>query len=184
MVSNETYSLKKRKGERFNKGGNFWETFREIFSEVDRNIPGFICCSICKRVFVYETAGNGTKSIGLHYKKCKPEQTLEPFVRKKISFSMAEKKRVLEAAVKFCCKDLRPFFALYGEGLLDFTEEVVATCSKYGIVSRESLQGLLPCPNTVSANNLLITVLYSDFSFVANTRLAIKQQCSFERCSS
>lgn len=142
--------MKKREGQRFNREGSYWETFREIFDEDDLQVAGYICCSVCKRVFLYETCGNGTKSIGIHYKKfglC----TLDSFTKRIVTFSTTEKKRILEAAVKFCCKDLRPFFAIYGEGLLDFTEEIVATCSKYGNVSRESLKALLPCPNSVSA---------------------------------
>lgn len=144
------YSLRRREGEQFNRKDSYWETFWEICDANLVQVRGFVACSVCKRAYVYETKKNGTKSIRHHWERCKPGSTIDGFLQKrKADFSNAEKKTVLEAAVKFCCKDLRPFYALYGEGAMDFTEAVVHVCSAHGVVSRESLETLLPCPNSV-----------------------------------
>lgn len=91
------------------------------------------------------------KAIRKHFDKCKPGSLLNGYIQKKnVAFTTAEKQTVLEASVKYCCKDLRPFWALNGVGQLDLIEKVVQVCSGKGSVSRDSLKSLLPCPNSVS----------------------------------
>lgn len=93
------------------KEGSYWETFREIFDDEENILRGFEACSNCKNVYVYETKSNRCKAIRNHFNKCKAVNTLNGYVQKKnVNFSAAEKRAVLEASVKYCCKDLRPFW--------------------------------------------------------------------------
>lgn len=124
---------------------------RAIFDESKNEIKHHVFCSVCKSVFRYDTAGSGTKNLKDHHRVCKPGKALNRFVEKnKKNFTKSERDGMAEAAVRFCCKDLRPFYALYGEGLMDLLEEIVGICARHGKLSRESLEALLPCPNTVS----------------------------------
>lgn len=137
---------------------DYWETMRAIFDETKREVKSHVFCSVCKCVFKYDTVGNGTKNLKEHYKICKAGKTLNRFVEKhKKNFTKIEKEKIAQAAVRFCTKDLRPFYALYGNGLMDLMEEVVNVCAPHGKLSRESLQALLPCPNTVSSLNNIFT---------------------------
>lgn len=104
----------------------YWKTMRAIFDESKKEVKKYVFCSVCKSVLTYDTAGSGTKNIKDHHQACQPGKTFGRFIQKhKTNFSINEKERMSEAAVRFCCKDLRPFYALYGEGLMDLLEEVV-----------------------------------------------------------
>lgn len=131
---------------------DYWQTMRAILDEAKREVTGHVFCSVCKNVFKYDTVGSGTKNLKDHHKICKPGKTLSRFVEKeKNNFTKSEKEKIAQAAVRFCSKDLRPFYALYGEGLMDLMEEMLSVCIPHGKLSRKSLQALLPCPNTVSS---------------------------------
>lgn len=54
------------------------------------------------------------------------------------------------AALEFCYKDIRPFTAVEGSGLIDLLVAVSKLSSKYGQFSADELKKNLPCRNTVS----------------------------------
>lgn len=148
-IQDGIYSVKEKIGARLKAG--YWETMRGIFDETNREVKNYVFCSVCKYVFRYDT-NVGTKSLRDHSRICQPGKTFGRFVAKnKTNFTNVENKQIVEAAVRFCCKDLRPFFALHGEGLMDLLlEALVGICAQHGRLSRESLRSLLPCPNSVS----------------------------------
>lgn len=57
---------------------------------------------------------------------------------------------ITNAAVKFCYKDMRPFVAIEGKGLNNLLEAVSTLSSKYGKLTAEEIQEILPVANTVS----------------------------------
>lgn len=149
QIQSGLFTLDTKKGMRYT--AKYWETFRSIFDANKNEIKDFVCCDVCKHILKYDTAGSGTKNIKDHFAACKPGGALGRFVqRNKTNFTKSEKNRIAEAAVRFCAKDLRPFYAISGEGLMDFLVAIASICGEYGCLSRESLLALLPCPNTVS----------------------------------
>lgn len=150
-VRSGRFKLRAKSQNKPTKEGSYWKTFREILDDEEKMLRGYVACSICKSVYVYETKSNGCKAIRNHFNKCTLGSTLDVFVQKKdVNFSTAEKQAVLEASVKYCCKDLRPFWAMEGTGQLDLIEKVVQVCNGKGRLSRDSIKSLLPCPNSVS----------------------------------
>lgn len=144
------YTLKQKNGP---QKDNYWETFRLIFDASDIQIRGYVCCSVCKTILVYDTSKNGTQGIKNHWQTCKPGGKVDLFVQKrKTNFTTKEKELVLNGVVRFCCKDLRPFYAIYGDGLLDFLTAFISVAHRYGNLDKISIESLLPCPNTVSDN--------------------------------
>lgn len=121
---------------------------REIVSEDNKLIENFVCCEKCKAILDYDTK-KGTKKIKNHMANCK-QRKIDSFVQKRnINFSKDEKDAVIEAAMKFCYKDIRPFHAVKGDGLIDLLVQINAVSTKYGRLSRDEIEKYMPVPNTV-----------------------------------
>lgn len=135
------------------KFSGIWKTVFEIWKK-DQNgeeikVQELVCCSLCKHVMRYNTS-NGTKTILNHIQKHEDKTcSVENSVR---SISVVDKKKVLNASIKFVTKDLRPYTAVEGSGFLEFVETVWNLGANLGTVSREKLIEILPARQTVSSN--------------------------------
>lgn len=160
QINRKEYTLHEKKGSRFT--AEYWKTFRTIQEENTIEVKNFICCSKCKRVLTYNPSINGTKHINEHYKACQNDRSLNRFVKKTtINFTTFEKDLITEAVAKFCCKDLRPFYAVECEGFMDVIEAIGSICAQRGSLSRDSLSVLLPCANTVGFYYLMLCEKYT-----------------------
>lgn len=116
-------------------------------------ISSFIACSKCSHVIKYN-ARNGTSNALIHiqkHEKSENESTIDNyFVKQSVTISSTDKQCLIESAVKFVSKDLRPFAAVEGEGLQDFARSLWNMGSKYGCVTKEEISNVIPCRSTVS----------------------------------
>lgn len=131
-----------------------WKSFDLIFcANTNNKIPGFFVCKKCKKVFRYNTK-NGTSNPLQHFKQRhdSSQENLDNFVEKKRSFSMtsSERDRLIRASVQYVTKDIRPYKAIEGEGMIDLLHTIWNLGEKYGSVARNELTEILPCATTVS----------------------------------
>lgn len=98
----------------------------------------------------------GTSNALGHFKKHEASEgtvTLDKFfIKKKSIVSAADKSNLIEAGVKFVSKDLRPFAAIKGEGMMDLAHTLWNMGAKYGQISRNELVEVMPCPPAISNN--------------------------------
>lgn len=144
---------KKFKAEDNVKGASdFWKSYQYI-SDEDGHLTDHIRCRFCGRVDKYEPK-SGTKHLLAHYKICNPltksASIDQYFTKKEIYVTNDEKTMLTRTALEMCYKDLRPFRAIEGRGLMSLLLAVSKLTSKYGLLSEETLRRMLPCDRTVS----------------------------------
>lgn len=130
----------------------YWRTYQLIVNE--KGTPANQArCRICGRVDEYDTK-KGTKHLGSHYKSCNALTTPPPinksFPKKEICITRDEKSMLATTALEMCYKDIRPFSAIEGEGLISLLLAISKLTTKYGLLSEETLRKMLPCDRTVS----------------------------------
>lgn len=116
-----------------------WNTFVMLVN-VDTNdiINGWVQCVKCNRYIPY----NGSTTTRLRSHRCdKPQRNLissyvsspssPSSLKNRIQFSKYDKDIIREAAVKFVAKDIRPFYAIEGEGLIDLCTSMVMIGQNY-----------------------------------------------------
>lgn len=94
-----------------------WNQFHEIF-ENEKKIVQYVLCTRCKDVIF--RSNNNTNTMLRHIcntnvdnNNVLPEKLMKSIVSKE------DKERLKLAASKFVIKDIRPYFAVQGKGLLD-----------------------------------------------------------------
>lgn len=141
----------------------FWKTYRMVQTEekIDTN---HIQCRRCGRLDLYDPE-KGSKNISAHHAKCNALAScpsIENFVTKEKHISKEEKTALSQAAAEFCFKDLRPFYAIEGTGLLQLLASISSLSAKYGVLDENQLQKFLPCANTVSDQVLNSKLIYKN----------------------
>lgn len=136
---------------------DLWKHFSRIRCAADnKNVDGFIVCNQCKKVFKYTSTGGTTNILSHIEKHQQPNQTnqIDQFFApvKNFQLSIADKEVLVDASVNFVCKDLRPYLALEGEGMLDFAQCIWNMGAKLGMKSRDEIRSALPSAVTVSRN--------------------------------
>ncbi|RWS00995.1 transposable element Hobo transposase-like protein, partial [Leptotrombidium deliense] len=103
-----------------------WEGFKRVFVSGERQ--DFVCCNKCKAVLIHNKK-SGTS--GLNYHNCvsvgvnsNQKRISAIFPAKQVDSKL--KSRIIEAAVLFAAKDLRPFSILDGEGFRLMAQELIA----------------------------------------------------------
>lgn len=123
----------------------FWTTYRMVQTE-DKIDTNYVECRRCG-------TQKGTKTISAHHLKCNALascRSMENYVTKEKQITKEEKTALSHAAAEFCFKDLRPFYAIEGPGLLQLLASVSSLSAKYGVLDENQLKKFLPCANTVS----------------------------------
>lgn len=148
-INSKEFKTKKRLC--LSKGSSIWQFYEEIFNEKGHKIPNFIFCPQCETVKTYDTSC-GSSNLLRHKEKCNSRQinTLDRFVLKNLRITKKDRDEVLNAAKRFCYVDLRPFYAIAGNGLLDLLMAVSCVTARHGLLSRDNMMDLIPHPTTVS----------------------------------
>lgn len=119
--------------------------------EPKRVVSNFVKCSCCSTFFAYN--GETTTLLLRHILKCAPNQpSISNFfaVKKPITIKEIDMARLREAAIKFVVKDLRPFYAIEGDGLNDLCKAILHLGQKYPTMSEDDFNNVMPSRQTVS----------------------------------
>lgn len=155
-----------------------WEIVNEILDENRDLVKNAVVCTKCNKVFVYNSNSHGTSHILKH--SCMNSNASNTLIsgfltvqNKKIRSD--DKLKIKQAATSFICKDLRPFEALNGSGLLEFASACVNIGAIYGNLAIDDIKNLLPSPQTVSrfVSEKAVTVrvnLFEKVSKIVNDR--------------
>lgn len=142
-----------------------WKVFRFIQNEHGLDIPNFVCCQLCKNVYPHNHR-NGSSNLSKH--KCVknvqsntavagssqstiPEYCIAP-TNLKQKFSEHLKKDLNKSCASFVVLDMRPMYAMAGNGLAKLLSTFTYIGLKYGFLSPETCSEVLPHPTTVSRN--------------------------------
>lgn len=136
--------------DRVNGRSHLWQSYQEVLNE-NKELTNLVQCRQCKRIDKYDS-GKGLKMLGDHAKLCGAlgNSRMDLFVEKKhIEITKEEKKCLAERTAEFCYRDMRPFSAINGAGLMQLLIAISAITAKYGRFSDDQLKKILPCANTV-----------------------------------
>lgn len=125
-----------------------WLLFHEIVDTSNSKvISNFVRCSKCNEFQEY----NGSSTTQLNRHKCsKPQQTLDLFVKSnKTKIKEEDFEKVKNACVKFITKDIRPYYAVEGDGFFDLMICMINIGMKYPYISESEIEKLIPSRNTV-----------------------------------
>lgn len=136
-----------------------WDSFVMLVNRDTNNIiNGWVQCVKCNRYTPY----NGSTTTRLKSHRCdKPQRNLMSFYvsspsspssalsKNRIQFSKYDKEMIREAAVKFVAKDIRPFYAIEGEGLIDLCTSMVMIGQNYPNIRKSDIVDLLPSRQTL-----------------------------------
>lgn len=129
----------------------FWQSYRMIQTS-EKKDTNYVRCR-CGRIDEYAPE-KGTKHLSGHHTSCNSlakNASMEKFVLKEKVITKEEKAELTHAVTEFCYKDMRPFYAVEGPGLMKVLEAVSTLSAKYGVLYEKHLRSFLPCPNTVSS---------------------------------
>lgn len=126
-----------------------WDRFHIIFNTiVNEVINNFVKCTHCGDFVEYN--GNTTSNLLNH--KCRnmnKKSIFEEQAKVQRQFDRKDIDAIRNATVKFVSFDIRPFFAIEGEGLLDLLMTMAEVGSRYQNISREDIRQLIPSRRTV-----------------------------------
>lgn len=125
-----------------------WDKFDHIFStESKEKIKYFFYCTQCSGI-EYNPADNGNTNKLLRH-VCNKTYGVRKKGSEQIILKKSEKENFKTAAANYVAKDLRPYFAIQGEGLLD----LCYTSMRFGQANRratkDDLVKIIPSRNTV-----------------------------------
>lgn len=132
-----------------NGTADFWKAYKRLFTK-DGKETNCVQCQYCGRFDEYDSA-KGLKTLKTHIKNCCAigAPKLDAYIQRDINLTKDEKSGLNKAAVNFCYMDMRPFTAIQGKGLKYLLEAVSAISSKYGKLTPDQLEKILPTANTV-----------------------------------
>lgn len=159
QLAAEKFKIVERNGR-----ADYWRSYNSIVTEngIETNI---VQCNFCGRLDEYDTE-KGTRSLGVHATKCNgtnQSKLLTSYFEKNVQITKEEKKAVCDAATEFCFRDIRPFYAIEGDGLLALVMAVNKVSAKHGVMSKQQCEKMLPCANTVS---LFQNFKYDVYAFI------------------
>lgn len=130
-----------------------WKYILEVYDEDDKQIDFAYYCINCNQV-IYNGNVKSNTNIFLRH-KCQTE-TVDK--KKKMIIRKDTKEEFKIAAAKFVSKDIRPYYAIEGDGLFDLCN----VCMKFGQsnsqATAEDLREAMPSRNTVRATVTNISV--------------------------
>lgn len=157
-VRSQLYTLVARheKRRRTSRSGiDYWQYFREIYDNNDNIILDYIACEKCSEIIYYRSA-DGTAPMQRHLDKHSTSgqsNTMDQFVRKPVkNFSSFDREKSKLMSTDFVIKDVRPFEAIAGNGLIALLMFFSQLGHKYGPLSYEDVVEILPSPQTISRN--------------------------------
>ncbi|KAL1249344.1 hypothetical protein QQF64_020349 [Cirrhinus molitorella] len=130
---------------------NVWDRFSEVVSAGDNSSIGYVRCNSCEKIYKHESHKTGTSSLSRHIcggsKKNEgsvTSQIITAFLKSKVPAHV--KSEVTDSCVELCCRDLRPFDIVSGDGFHTVAQCLINIGSRYGRVDASSV---LPHRQTV-----------------------------------
>lgn len=139
-----------------NKGtSDVWKIYRIILDETQNKVKGFVWCSLCETVRVYND--KGTQPLRRHKEEHETEkqrrssQTLiNEYVEKlKKKFTSKTREDVRDTATEYVVRDSRPFESVTGVGLIRLLMLFSQIGERFGHLTEDEVKYLLPDPTTV-----------------------------------
>lgn len=132
---------------------DLWNSFDQIFC-CDTNvlIPEVVACKTCKKVLRYQTKNGSSNALSHAEKHIAMKNTIETFLIKPKGLNLlsGDKDRLMQSFVQFVTKDIRPYQAVEGEGMLDLLNTIWNLGARYGAATKEEIIEVLPSAVTVS----------------------------------
>lgn len=130
-----------------------WTKFHQIFDETNGSsvlVKNWVKCIKCESFVKYN--GETTSKLLAHI--CSDQRNqITNFIHsnepKDIAFSADDIKSIRDASSKFIVKDVRPYYAIEGEGLICLLMAVLALAKKYPRLDEKNLIRILPSRNTL-----------------------------------
>lgn len=140
-----------------------WDRFHIIFNTSDNEIiNNFVKCINCGDFVEY----NGSTTSNLLYHKCRivhKESVFQEQAKEQRRFDQKDIDGIRDSIVKFVAFDIRPFFAIEGEGLLDLLIKMAEVGNRYQNISREDVRQLIPSRRTVKRHTESMADKMKDF---------------------
>lgn len=148
------YSLVEQKTKR--KSAEHFQFICSIVDENDSIIKDYVACSKCKEA-IYYNSDHGSSPLIRHYKEKHKGSgssiTMDAFVQRSIkNFTTFDKEKAKSVSTDFVVKDLRPFEAICGSGLIALLMFFTQLGHKYGPLTHDDIAEILPSPQTISRN--------------------------------
>lgn len=173
--------MKKRTNYRQKKAGaaitsDVWEKFHILsLKETNEIIKDWVQCSKCSKFLKY----NGRTTTGLKRHICSfndnMSSTLDSFLSiGTLRFTETNKKIIRDGAEKFIVLDLRPYFALEGDGLRSFLRAAIQISKRYPSITEEDIDKLIPSRRTMNRHidekaNTTVNSIKADFKKAIET---------------
>lgn len=132
-----------------------WQLFTLIFDKRDNKlIENYVRCQRCSKFVAY----NGVTTSKLLNHKCQnlSQPTIQGFLsisnNNGAKFSKNDIDAVRDAAAKFVVKDIRPFYAVEGEGLQDLIKTIAKINRKHPNLSDADIERLIPSRKVVRSH--------------------------------
>lgn len=154
-VNGELRFVKKTQSSRRKLIAKCWQIFQLIEyldGEDYVKVSNFVYCTNCKTFHAY----NGTTTTALNNHKCEKNQPtlgegsfVIPTKKSNIKFTAEDKKLMKDGSKDFIVVDLRPFYAIQGQGLKSLVSSVVSIAHKYPTATADEIVDLMPSRNTL-----------------------------------
>lgn len=143
-LKSKEFTTRKRVGSMYSSSN--WSLFHEIVTNEELVVSNFVYCTNCNLIKTYSSI-NGTNNLTRHMKSCKKENNTikNHFSKKNLKIVQRDKDQVLQASKRFCYKDLRPFVAIEGDGLIELLHAVSAVTLRQGLLSIDDIKSHSKC---------------------------------------
>ena len=133
-----------------------WRYFCLVVQADSNEAVGYVKCKKCNVLMKYDSKRTGNSALQRDVNRgCKTTDDagglLQPSITAFATSStrkipLQEKKKMTEKCVAFCCKDLRPFRSIEGEGFRELPQQLINVGAVYGPLA---VQDGLPDPTIV-----------------------------------
>lgn len=131
-----------------NRRSKIWDNFYLVLDKNSKE-QGLVQCKSCQKNLKYSGSRGGTSHLNRH--KCAtitPQaQNIALFFPKKTQVTTQTKDEIINACVKFCAKDIRPFGIVKGAGFRNLAQKLIAVGASYGNID---VNEVIPHPTTIS----------------------------------
>ena len=134
-----------------------WKDFGMVVNADTNAYVGYVKCKRCGELMLYDAKRTGNSAMSRHLDNvCKgrlPDRggvvqtVVTGFASSSKRITQQSKSKLIDKCVAYCCKDIRPFLAVAGDGFLELAQELIDIGVKYGHVSAKDV---MPDRTTVS----------------------------------
>lgn len=135
-----------------NARSEVWKHFEHVHNEKNEAV-GYVKCKKCDVMLKYDSKTTGNSSLNRHVERsCKradqSQTSMSMFVTAPKAIPAKVKQTVTDKCVSFCCKDIRPFNAVNGEGFTELAQELIYVGAAFGRVPAGSV---IPTHKTIAS---------------------------------